>query len=341
MPAPLTLSVIIPTLGRPTLSRTIRSLLALNEAVPLEIIVVGRVHTPSVAADLEALCAANNHLRHLAVEFPTGDSSRKKNAGAAAAHGALLGFLDDDVVAPPDWAARITAPFTDPSVGLVSGPSLIPDDLNRFGRWAGLALASRAAGYVMHRYRAGDRAAFAISWSRVIGCNAVYRRDAFEQLGGFDPGFYPGEELLAAYRTQQNGQGLRFVPGAAVWHYPRQSPGRFWRQIWGYGATRIRLFRAGAPWELTTLLPGLAVAGLVLLLPLALTAPWARWTLALAFGAYILGALLAAAEMAWKTRRPDDLLLAALIPFMHLSYGLAQWHELLRPNQDLGVRLPR
>ena len=42
---------------------------------------------------------------------------------------------------------------------------------------AGLALASRAAGYVADRYRQGEDEVRPINWSRIIGCNAAYRRN--------------------------------------------------------------------------------------------------------------------------------------------------------------------
>ncbi len=102
----------------------------------------------------------------------------------------------------PDWPKRITEPFADPAVGLASGPSLVPDDINRIGRLAGLALSSRAAGYVAERYEQNRDISYEIDWDRVIGCNAVYRREAFAQMGGFPVDFYPGEEMIAAYRTE-------------------------------------------------------------------------------------------------------------------------------------------
>ncbi|MFA5687690.1 MAG: hypothetical protein WC959_00840 [Kiritimatiellales bacterium] len=62
----------------------------------------------------------------------------------------------------PDWAEHIFAAFNDYSVGLVSGPALVPENVNLSARLAGLTLTSRAAGYVADCYKTGDSAVLEI-----------------------------------------------------------------------------------------------------------------------------------------------------------------------------------
>jgi rhamnosyltransferase len=328
------LSVVIPTMGRDILIRTLESLAAVEGFERLEIFVVGRVPDQTVASRLQGVCAQHPQVRHLDIQFETGDSSRKKNAGAAQAQAPLIAFLDDDVVVATDWPRRICEPFADDQVGLVSGPSLVPEDINRVGRLAGLALSSRAAGYVAERYRRNREERYPINWDRVIGCNAVYRREAFAAMGGFPADFYPGEEMIAAYRTEQAGWKLVFAPAAWVLHYPRQSLRRFWRQMWGYGATRIRLLRAGVTFTPLPLVPGLWVG---ITVGLAVLAPFFFWAGALLAGNLVLYGLVALSitlHTVARTRRAADLALWGMIPLMHVAYGLAQWAELIRPNRD-------
>lgn len=333
------LSVVIPTMGRDILIRTLESLAAATGFARIEVIVAGRVADADVAARLGDFCARHANARHLDVQFATGDSSRKKNEGATAARAPLVAFLDDDVVVAPDWPQRIAEPFADAKIGLASGPSLVPDDINRIGRLAGLALSSRAAGYVAERYRRNREAAYAIDWDRVIGCNAAYRREAFAQMGGFPADFYPGEEMIAAFRTERTGWKLVFVPAAWVKHYPRQSLARFWRQMWSYGATRIRLLRGGVSFNPLPLIPGLWVGGTAALAALAPFFGGAAALLALDAGLYALMALGVAAETVARTRRAGDLWLAAMIPWMHVAYGLAEWAEFFRPGVDFSEKL--
>ena len=332
------LSVVIPTMGRAILLKTLESLAAAEGFAGLEVCVAGKVPDAEVAAGLRAFLDAHPNTKHLDIRFETGDSSRKKNAGAAETHGEIVAFLDDDVEVAMDWPRRICEPFADPAAGLVCGPSLVPEKLPLWARWAGLALASPAAGYVAERYRENREAPYPVDWDRIIGCNAAYRREAFVQMGGFPADFYPGEEMIAAYRTEKLGWGLRFLPGAKVWHYPRSSPGRFWKQMWGYGATRIRLIRGGVSFHAAPLVPGLWVAATLGLAVASVWAKAARWLLAGELAAYALVVLAVAAWTVWRTRRACDWALLAVVPMMHIAYGLAEWAEVLRPGRDFTER---
>jgi hypothetical protein len=133
---------------------------------------------------------------------------------------------------------------------------------------------------------------------------------------------------------------LLFNSDAYVYHYPRQSFARFWRQIWGYGATRVRLIRAGTEIELTTLVPGAWVFSLLALGVGGFFSKWCVFLLILDLAAYTM----ADAWITWskyqETKQKVDLLLFFLTPVMHASYGLAEWVELFRPNKDLSEKSP-
>ena len=103
--------------------------------VAIEIIVAGRVPDATVAAQLRDLRAPCN-IRHLDIQFATGDSSRKEKRSAAMASAADC-VLDDDVIVAPIGRGAAAEPFQDPQVGLLSGPSLVPEDINWVGRLAG------------------------------------------------------------------------------------------------------------------------------------------------------------------------------------------------------------
>lgn len=334
------LSVVIPTMGRPILIQTLESLVRSEGFDSLEIVVAGRVAEGPVLVALDKLVEQHPSIVHLPVSFASGDSSEKKNAGFKASRADIVAFLDDDVVVAKDWPLRMRETFDDPSVGLVSGPSLVPDDISPMAHLAGVALASKAAGYVSSRYLQGNPEPRRITWSRIIGCNMAYRRPVLEEVGLFDPAFWPGEEMIASFRAMKKGHVLMFNPKAYVYHYPRESLGRFWKQIYGYGATRIRLLRGGCDLEPTTLVPGVWVLSLVVLGVGAFFSNVFLWLLLLNLLLY----LLADAWITWskfrETRRAVDLLLFFLVPVMHLSYGVAEWVELFRPGRDLSEKSP-
>jgi GT2 family glycosyltransferase len=205
-------------------------------------------------------------------------------------------------------------------------------------RLAGVALASKAAGYVAQRYLKGDPEPREVKWSFLIGCNMAYRRSVLELAGMFDPLFWPGEEMIAAFKATQAGHKLVFHPLAYLYHYPRASLGRFLKQIYGYGATRIRLIRAGVEFEASTIVPAAWVASLVVLTALL---PWCdvcRYLLLINLALYVMADAWVTAIKALETRRVADLLIFFLIPLMHLSYGMAEWMELAFPGRDLSEK---
>jgi GT2 family glycosyltransferase len=277
-------------------------------------------------------------IRHVEASFPVGDMSEKRNVGCRQSRAELVAFVDDDVVVAPDWARLVMEAFRGDGIGLVSGPSLVPDDLSLFPRLAGLTLASKAAGYVAGRYTRQSGGAREADWSLVIGCNMSYRRDVLEKIGGFDPAFGPGDDLLASLKVHREGFRSIFHADAYLYHYPRSSLRGFWRQVWGYGAVRVRLIRRGVPTELTPLVPGLWVASLAVLGLGAFLSPVLMWLLAADVALYLLAAAWITMDKCKETRKPADALMFFLVPVMHLSYGLAEWAELLRPNKDLSEK---
>lgn len=131
-----------------------------------------------------------------------------------------------------------------------------------------------------------------------------------------------------------------FAPAAWVRHYPRQSLHRFWRQIWGYGATRIRLLRGGVSFHPLPLVPGAWVAATAVLAGFAAFSRLAICLLALELGLYALAVLAVVARTVWRTRRGIDAGLLFVVPFMHVAYGLAEWAEWLRPGKDFSEKTP-
>lgn len=333
------LSVVIPTMGRPILFKSLDSLLASPDAHLIEIIVVGIIPDEHIALRVAELAQSSSRIRHLPVRFEKGDASEKRNAGMRESQADIIAFVDDDVFVPPHWIRRVLTAFSAPDVGMVSGPSLVPTDISLFARLAGLALSSRAAGYVAHRYNRGGAAAPRVKWSRIIGCNMIFRRTAIEDVGGFDPHFYPGEEMVAAFKVAQAGAALVFDSEAYVYHYPKTTFHGFWRQIFRYGATRIRLMRAGLDVEWTPLVPAVWVASLLVCGLAALAHPVGVWLLTLNLAAYAFVSVWIALEVVMQTRRVSDLLLIPIQPFMHLAYGVGIWVEVFRPDKDLSDAL--
>ncbi|NLB54411.1 MAG: glycosyltransferase [Lentisphaerae bacterium] len=331
------LSVVIPTLGRPVLATTIDSLAGTVLAKNIEVIVAGKIRDPELLSKITELGNAFAGFKHLDISFKQGDSSNKKNAGLHESLGEIVAFTDDDVKVGADWPSQILAPFEDKAVGMVSGPSLIPDDLPLMARLSGLALASGAAGYVAGRYRKGNKKPREIKWSGIIGCNMAFRKEIISSFDGFDTSFWPGEEMVAAFKTAATHK-IVFQPGAALWHYPRATLFGFIKQIYGYGATRIRLLRTGLEFEFTTIIPALMILSFLVLLCLSVLSKTAAATLVALLLIYLAAAVAITLECFSRSRRFSDLLVVLLIPIMHVSYGIGEWIEIFFKNKDLSIK---
>jgi hypothetical protein len=97
----LLLSVIVPTIGRPSLERAVNSLLRQGEWLPYEVILVGDTHAGTYEADLprardlaERYPALVRYVEHDGGVHAWGHPQR--NHGATVARGEYLSYLGDD-----------------------------------------------------------------------------------------------------------------------------------------------------------------------------------------------------------------------------------------------------
>ncbi|MES2713113.1 MAG: glycosyltransferase family 2 protein [Pseudomonadota bacterium] len=155
------------------------------------------------------------------------------NAGAAAAHAAAkhLLMLNSDVIpAAPGWLAAMLAPMRrDPRV-LATGPKLLFEDGSV--QHAGLFFARHGADgdwlnghYGKGMPRRHQDVLRARSVPGVTGAALLVRRDAFADVGGFCTDYVIGdyEDSDLCLRLRALGGDIRYVPGAELYHFERQS----------------------------------------------------------------------------------------------------------------------
>ena len=162
------------------------------------------------------------------------------NRGAAMGNAEYVLFLNPDaVMAPADVAALVAVLDGDPRLGVV-GPRLVGADgeLLPSQRRDPRLRSTLAQALFLHRLR--PRATWADEQIRdpehydapgepgwLSGACLLMRRSAFEQIGGFDEGFFLYcEDTDICVRLRASGWGVRYEPGAVARHQEGSSAPR-------------------------------------------------------------------------------------------------------------------
>ena len=198
---PLSISVIIPTFGRPELARA-AALSALAQRLPKgakrEVLVVDDGGTDGTLA----LLGKNVGLRYVWKEHAGPAAAR--NFGARLARGGILAFLDSDTLAQKGWlAAGLDRLGREPSLFAVEGRVLPDRD----------SLVTPFTESVQN-----------LNGGRFLSCNLFVRREGFLKLGGFDERYKQPirEDSEFAFRALEAGKTFTFEAGALVLHPVRE-----------------------------------------------------------------------------------------------------------------------
>ncbi|HEX2175488.1 MAG TPA: glycosyltransferase [Nocardioidaceae bacterium] len=209
-------SVLICSRNRPDLLRDAVSSVLSMRTLPEELVVVDQSDEPhpELSAD-----QPHAQVRLTYVWSRDRGLSRARNAGVAASSGELIGFLDDDVVADPDWLAvavgrlRAAGPRHVVTGRVEPGPPEVP------GAWAPSTISDRAARSYRGRLRKDV----------LYPHNMAMFRSALVEVGGFDERLGTGTAYASAedndfcYRLLRAGYVVDYCPDAVVLH-------RAWRR---------------------------------------------------------------------------------------------------------------
>lgn len=205
---PPDLTVIVPTLRRPeALARCLSALAAQEGDVAFEIIVVDDDPLPGPRGGLPT-----SRETVLAVEGGGRGAAAARNAGARAARGRILLFLDDDLVPAPDLVRRHLSHHRDGRERVVLGqcPPRPPH---------GSLMDAAAALWWQDRYRDMERSG-TLTFTDVLSGNMSISAARFAAVGGFDEGLgrLRREDWQWGIRALEAGLTIDYDPEAVAVH---------------------------------------------------------------------------------------------------------------------------
>lgn len=162
--------------------------------------------------------------------------AEKRDLAVKYAKGDILAFIDDDAYPSKDWLDKILPIFDDSKVGAVGGPAITPASDGVLQKVSGAVFESfLGGGATRNRYLPLGSRQETEDWPTV---NLLVRRTVFEQVGGFDNTYWPGEDTKLCLDIVNAGYKIVYEPSAIVYHHRRSDLLKHFKQIGNYALHR-------------------------------------------------------------------------------------------------------
>ena len=200
--APLT-TVVVPTLGRPSLDALLRALAEGTRPLDVPVLLVDDRRDPT-----DDLPYNDHGLDVRVLRAGGGGPARARNVGWRLARTEWVSFLDDDVVPDPDWYERLLADLSGPgpAVGGIQGNLRVPLPPGR-------------------RPTDWERCTAGLETSQWITADLTYRRGVLAAVGGFDERFRRAYREDADLGLRVTGRGRAITPGSRWVSHPVRPAG--------------------------------------------------------------------------------------------------------------------
>lgn len=166
---------------------------------------------------------------------PNSGPGLSRNYGSERSVGDYLIYLDSDCIVPPQYTQMLEGYLKVNPVDTFGGPDAAADDFSDFQKAVSYSMTSF---FTTGGIRGGER-----KLDRFFprSFNMGYRREAYNKFGGFSS-MRIGEDMELSYRLVANNCSSVLIPEAYVYHKRRSTSKSFFRQVFGFGMTRINLY---------------------------------------------------------------------------------------------------
>lgn len=160
----------------------------------------------------------------------------KRDIGAECASGDVLVFLDDDSYPKSDLLNVAINAFANKSTIAIGGPGITPLTDPFWARVSGAVFLSKLSGGAPERYIPSGFERTVADWPSV---NLMVRKSVFNEVGGFDTEYWPGEDTQLCLKILKLEKGfIKYIPKLIVWHHRRRELKSHLMQVSAYGLHR-------------------------------------------------------------------------------------------------------
>jgi succinoglycan biosynthesis protein ExoA len=251
--------------------------------------------------------------------------SANRNKGIRAAKTPFVAFANGHTLLADDWKEKTLAFFKKyPHVDVVGGPELNSSEDNFFGRISGYALSSPfGSGGIWKRY-GGKNLNLNATETDLTSANLICKKHVFKKVM-FDESLYPGEDPKFVADLKEAGFKVAYSPDIKVSNKRREDIGALMKQVFRYGKVRPQK----ESFSHTLRKPFFLIPAVFLLYVLSLLFFNAFWY---TLPALVYLVLLVAFTVYLSLAHRDGLgllILPAIFPAIHLSYGAGMIYGLL------------
>ncbi len=277
-------SFIIPVFDRPDELAELLESFARQSLKTFEVVIV------EDGSALKSDRLAESYMERLAIRYfdrPRSGPSIARNFGVSQSRGDYLVFVDSDCILPPEYLMIVDRHLDQVPLDFFGGPDRAAGDFNRVQKAISYAMTSfLTTGGIRGGKRQVDR-----FYPRSF--NMGITRRAWDETGGFPvTTMHPGEDMVFSIELIRKGFRSGLIPEAFVYHKRRTRFSRFFKQVCGFGKTRLIISKVyPQTFKLFYIFPTFFIAGNLLLLfssilltvlfssflPLLLLAPLLVW----------------------------------------------------------------
>jgi len=170
-----------------------------------------------------------------------------RNIGVGESNGRYIVFTDADCVAEKDWLKNLIKNFDNSDVVSVGGPNITPEDDADFAKCVGRVLSFLSQAGARYGFNANK----VMETYHNPTCNVAYKKDVFQEAGGFNEKLVTCDDEELDYRLKEKGYKILYTPDARVLHYRRSTWREFMEMAFNYGVGRmqaIKLHRKMGKW---------------------------------------------------------------------------------------------